>query len=203
MSDPAKRPSAKSASSKSTSAKSRKSGRSGRTQTPEQRRRQAIITAIGLAVVGVLFLVTWLINNHHSADTPSTAAASASATKTTGTKTTGTKTGKKSNAARTTTASGQVPARVTKTLKLIDAGEWPEAANAPGTRGGITFRNSEKRLPATDSTGKRITYQEWDVNPKQQGRSRDAERIVTGSDGSAWYTSDHYDSFIRIRGPNS
>jgi hypothetical protein len=27
----------------------------------------------------------------------------------------------------------------------------------------------------------------------------DAERIITGSDGSAWYTTDHYHTFHRIR----
>ena len=38
-----------------------------------------------------------------------------------------------------------------------------------------------------------------DVNPKKNGQGRDAERIVTGNDGSAWYTLDHYDTFVRIR----
>lgn len=28
---------------------------------------------------------------------------------------------------------------------------------------------------------------------------RDATRIVTGSDGSAWYTDDHYATFTQIR----
>ncbi|GAB08465.1 putative guanyl-specific ribonuclease [Gordonia araii NBRC 100433] len=96
---------------------------------------------------------------------------------------------------------GPVPDRVQRTLDLIDAGQWPEAANAPGTRGGRTFRNNEALLPRTDSTGARASYREWDVNPKRPGRSRDAERIITGADGSAWYTLDHYRSFHRIRGP--
>ena len=90
-----------------------------------------------------------------------------------------------------------------QTLALIDAGTWPAAANAPGTRGGIVFRNNEGRLPSATSSGKAITYREWDVNPKEPGRSRDAERIVTGSDGSAWYTDDHYQTFVLIRGPTS
>ncbi|MFI5720909.1 ribonuclease domain-containing protein [Nocardia sp. NPDC051750] len=92
-----------------------------------------------------------------------------------------------------------VPERAYETLEEIDAGRWPDSANAPGTKGGITFRNREGRLPATDDSGKRVTYQEWDVNPKKPGQSRDAERIVTGSDGSAWYTGDHYDTFTRMR----
>lgn len=47
-----------------------------------------------------------------------------------------------------------------------------------------------------------LRFQEWDVNPKKPGRGRDAERIITADDGSAWYTDDHYRSFKQIRGPN-
>ncbi|MBL1075031.1 ribonuclease [Nocardia sp. 2] len=92
-----------------------------------------------------------------------------------------------------------VPDRAYATLTEIDAGRWPDSANAPGTQGGETWNNRERRLPATDSAGQRITYQEWDVNPKKRGQTRDAERIVTGSDGTAWYTGDHYKTFTRMR----
>ncbi len=51
------------------------------------------------------------------------------------------------------------------------------------------------KLPKTDTTGNPITYQEWDVNAFQKGVNRGKERIVTGSDGSAYYTNDHYISF--------
>jgi guanyl-specific ribonuclease Sa len=52
----------------------------------------------------------------------------------------------------------------------------------------------------SQGTGHRpITYQEWDVNPRVASQDRDAERIITGSDGSAWYTTDHYHTFHRIR----
>ncbi|MGO9071466.1 ribonuclease domain-containing protein [Mycobacterium sp.] len=54
-------------------------------------------------------------------------------------------------------------------------------------------------MPTTDGSGKPITYQEWDVNPKAPGQNRGNERIVTGSDGSAWYTPDHYGTFQRLR----
>ncbi|MGK8485981.1 ribonuclease domain-containing protein [Nocardia asiatica] len=92
-----------------------------------------------------------------------------------------------------------VPERAYATLREIDAGRWPGSANAPGTKGGERWMNRGGDLPAEDGSGKPITYQEWDVNPKQPGRSRDAERIVTGSDGSAWYTGDHYKTFTRMR----
>ncbi|TSE02057.1 ribonuclease [Skermania sp. ID1734] len=97
-----------------------------------------------------------------------------------------------------TTAPG-VPAQAYTTLRLIDAGDWPAAAHAPGTKGGDTWRNSGGDLPRKTSAGVAISYREWDVNAKQRGRTRDAERIVTGSDGSAWYTGDHYRTFTRMR----
>ncbi|MFF0542702.1 ribonuclease domain-containing protein [Nocardia thailandica] len=92
-----------------------------------------------------------------------------------------------------------VPDRAYATLAEIDAGRWPDSANAPGTKGGEQWMNRDRTLPATDAAGKAVRYQEWDVNPKQRNRSRDAERIVTGSDGTAWYTADHYETFTRMR----
>ncbi|GAB2627475.1 hypothetical protein GCM10027068_01750 [Prescottella soli] len=103
-------------------------------------------------------------------------------------------------ASATTTAarpSSAVPQTAWATLAAIDAGRWPPS-DAPGTEGGRTFGNHEGRLPAS-SGGQKVRYQEWDVNRKQSGRGRDAERIITGSDGSAWYTDDHYDTFVRMR----
>lgn len=114
------------------------------------------------------------------------------------------------SAAPTATASSQtaaprgvVPAPVPDaawvTLAEIDAGRWPDSADAPGTRGGDTWQNREGLLPRTDAAGVKIVYREWDVNPKRRGETRDAERIVTGSDAAAWYTGDHYESFTRMR----
>ncbi|CAM3053767.1 ribonuclease domain-containing protein [Skermania piniformis] len=91
-----------------------------------------------------------------------------------------------------------VPAQAGSTLREIDAGRWPADA-APGTKGGDGWANREGRLPRIGAAGTPIRYREWDVNPKRPGRSRDAERIVTGSDGSAWYTGDHYETFVRMR----
>jgi hypothetical protein len=45
----------------------------------------------------------------------------------------------------------------------------------------------------------RLFIKSWDVNPRMPNQDRDAERIVTGSDGSAWFTTDHYRTFHRIR----
>lgn len=92
---------------------------------------------------------------------------------------------------------GPIPDHVWDTLELIDAGDWPPD-DAPGTEGGRRFGNYEGELPAVGDDGQPAAYREWDVNPKKPGRSRDAERIVTGADGSVWYTADHYESFTRM-----
>lgn len=68
-----------------------------------------------------------------------------------------------------------------------------------GYEGGRIFENREEVLPQTDSNGNPIQYQEWDVNPKISGENRGAERLVTGSDGRAWYTNDHYRTFTQVK----
>jgi len=89
----------------------------------------------------------------------------------------------------------KIPEKVLKVLKHVDdRGEAPD-----GYEGGRTFLNVEKHLPQTDESGKRIKYREWDVNPLRQGVNRGPERLVTGSDGSAHYTDDHYRTFTKIR----
>jgi len=71
----------------------------------------------------------------------------------------------------------------------------------PGTaKGGATFENREGRLPTVDGSGKEITYQEWDTEAPQPNSLRGLRRIVTGSDGEAYYTDDHYDTFTEISG---
>jgi ribonuclease T1 len=68
-----------------------------------------------------------------------------------------------------------------------------------GYEGGREFSNREKIVPQADGSGRAIQYREWDVNPKIRGQNRGAERILTGSDGRAWYTNDHYQSFTEIK----
>jgi guanyl-specific ribonuclease Sa len=64
--------------------------------------------------------------------------------------------------------------------------------------GGDTFKNLGTPLPAQSSNGTPITYQEYDVNPYQPGVNRGGERIVVGSDGSKYYTDDHYSTFKKV-----
>lgn len=69
----------------------------------------------------------------------------------------------------------------------------------PGFVGGRVFGNYEGQLPRYDARRKRLEYREWDVRPKAEGRTRGAERLVTASDGRAWYTADHYRTFIEVK----
>ncbi|MEU7634017.1 ribonuclease domain-containing protein [Nocardia sp. NPDC049220] len=165
--------------------------------TPKLIRVLAVVGAVALALVVVAVFALRGGND----DTP---AATATARATTAAPRDGaphggsTMTRDGSTASPVTQAPG-VPDRAYQTLREIDAGRWPDSANSPGTKGGERWMNRGRDLPVVDASGKPVTYQEWDVNPKQPGRSRDAERIVTGSDGSAWYTGDHYKTFTRMR----
>jgi guanyl-specific ribonuclease Sa len=92
-----------------------------------------------------------------------------------------------------------VPAKVAAVLKHIDETGKP----LKDYEGGRTFlnlgKNGEESLPRRDSRGKAISYHEWDVNPHIPGRNRGTERLITGSDGSAYYTADHYKTYTKIR----
>ena len=63
---------------------------------------------------------------------------------------------------------------------------------APGKCiGGDYFGNYDRNLPAG------VKYRECDIGTLGR-RSRGAKRIIYGSDGSIWYTDDHYESFTRL-----
>jgi len=92
-------------------------------------------------------------------------------------------------------AAGKGASKFTDVLNTIKGtGKAPD-----GFKGGSTFANDGRAggqvLPKTDAAGNPVTYKEWDVNPFQKGVNRGTERIVTGSDGRAYYTTDHYTTF--------
>jgi RHS repeat-associated protein len=94
---------------------------------------------------------------------------------------------------------GPIAPKIKNTLDSIDkTGEAP-----PGQQGGRNFENDGRgggqKLPSSDPNGNPINYKEWDVNAKQPGVNRGGERLVTGSDGSAYSTTDHYQTFTRVR----
>jgi ribonuclease T1 len=83
----------------------------------------------------------------------------------------------------------QLPLEGRKTLKLIKQG-----GPFPYRKDGTTFQNREKRLPVHP----RGYYKEYTV--KTPGKTnRGARRIVAGSRGEFYYTSDHYTTFKRIK----
>ena len=92
-------------------------------------------------------------------------------------------------------SNGDIPSKVYEVLSHIKSNGKP----LDGYVGGRKFGNYEKLLPKEDEEGRKIQYQEWDVNPKIEGKNRGTERIVTGSDGKAYYTNDHYRSFQVIQ----
>ena len=70
-----------------------------------------------------------------------------------------------------------------------------------GYKGGRKFDNDGRgggqKLPTYDSSGNRINYREYDINPYAKGE-RGINRLVIGTDGKAWYTQDHYMTFSSI-----
>ncbi len=96
---------------------------------------------------------------------------------------------------RHTAKAKDIPPYVYEVLDYVRANK-----KAPkGYVGGRRFGNFEKRLPANSQSGQKMSYQEWDVFPKEKGKNRGAERLVTSQNRRAWYTKDHYESFIEIK----
>ncbi|MGE3810640.1 MAG: ribonuclease domain-containing protein [Candidatus Nanopelagicales bacterium] len=82
----------------------------------------------------------------------------------------------------------QLPPEGVETLRLIDS-DGP----FPYSKDGVTFQNREGILPKQTSG----FYQEYTVETPGSD-DRGARRIVTGKDGSRFYTDDHYDSFREV-----
>ncbi|MCL2853736.1 MAG: hypothetical protein FWE20_12045, partial [Defluviitaleaceae bacterium] len=95
---------------------------------------------------------------------------------------------------------GGLPPNAQASFKLYDAHGW--SGMPPGlsnVRAGRLWHNKSAQLPSHDRNGNPITYREFDVNSQIPGQSRDAQRFVVGSDGSIFFTDNHYNSFMRIR----
>lgn len=60
-------------------------------------------------------------------------------------------------------------------------------------------RNGGYRLPSQDSNGNPITYREWGTKQSGANPKPGNERIVTGSDGSIYYSATHYQTFMRYK----
>ncbi|MDI2112205.1 ribonuclease domain-containing protein [Commensalibacter nepenthis] len=92
----------------------------------------------------------------------------------------------------------EIPQKAKDTLNRVDEKGSPFA----GYKGGRTYNNNpkpgEQKLPEQDANGNTISYKEWDTDLYVKG-NRNADRVVTGSDGSAYYTNTHYRTFQKIR----
>jgi PPE family/ribonuclease len=64
--------------------------------------------------------------------------------------------------------------------------------------GGDQWMNDGSPLPTVDAEGSPITYKEYDRYPYTPGMRRGPDRIVIGSDGSRYFTSDHYETFVKF-----
>jgi ribonuclease T1 len=87
-------------------------------------------------------------------------------------------------------ADSQIPTKASQVLQYVrENGKAPD-----GYEGGRVFENREGRLPAGGD------YREFDVDP--HNGQRNAERlIVEWSSKKAWYTGDHYQTFVPMPGP--
>ena len=77
---------------------------------------------------------------------------------------------------------------------------WNGQVSGGPSHAGGTFKNdgsgNSAILPTENKNGK-ITYKKFDINQTTTGR--DSSRFIKGSDGSVYYTNDHYKTFTRIK----
>ena len=75
---------------------------------------------------------------------------------------------------------------------MLAAIEARQGEPLEGHVGGRAFHNRERRLPAG-------RYREYDVHPRVPGQDRGPERLVIEqSTGRAYYTRDHYRTFVPL-----
>jgi hypothetical protein len=100
---------------------------------------------------------------------------------------------------------GPAPENAWNTLNHIDQnGAGPAGYGLPKWQGKQRPYSNDGRdnttiLPRANANGDAITYHEYDVNPFVKGQNRGGERLVVGTDGSAYYTGDHYFNWIQLR----
>ncbi len=97
--------------------------------------------------------------------------------------------GRAASAGRASAGGPQCPPEVAKTLERIKAGE-----SYPHRNDGTIFRNKEALLPAKPEG----YYREW-VHPTPGEKGPGSQRVVTGQGGEAYYTPDHYNTFVPVR----
>lgn len=78
---------------------------------------------------------------------------------------------------------------------------WKTTSNdlAGGMKAGKKYKNKSKALPTKDSAGESISYKEYDAEYPNEDGNRGTKRFVRGSDGSTYYTDDHYKTFEKVQ----
>jgi guanyl-specific ribonuclease Sa len=171
-------------------------------------------TLVLVGLFAVVAVALWLLNGSHGSApvVTSGAGATSGSVATSGPKATSGRTAASRPAVTADrTVSGQPPsaqppsagapvrAKALYVLGVVDAtGQAPQ-----GYVGGRQFLNDSRGgttlLPRRDAAGAAVTYHEYDVNPRRPGVNRGPQRLVVGSDGSAWVTADHYVTWSRLR----
>ena len=97
----------------------------------------------------------------------------------------------------------EMPQDVQESYQRYKEAGWPQTPRLPGQSSGTfadkPWQNRNGDLPTQKSDGVPITYREHDVHDKVTGQNRDGCRFVTGSDGSVYYTNDHYGTFTKLQ----
>lgn len=92
-----------------------------------------------------------------------------------------------SDAPVTSGTTESIPPKVLHVLQIVrSTGQPPE-----GYVGGRAFQNHEGHLPSNGD------YREFDVDPHVEGRNAE-HIIVEWNTKKAWYTADHYQTFIPL-----
>lgn len=103
--------------------------------------------------------------------------------------------------ARSEFVQGPIPEKPVQLLERLDT----TGEKFPNIKGGQPWHNrpepGRERLPTSTADGRPIAYKEYELEPKIPGQKRPSPRLVTGDDGSAYYTRDHYHKFFIMRGP--
>ena len=99
-----------------------------------------------------------------------------------------------------TTPINTLPQNVQDAYNNYSKNNWAGkySGQTPKTKAGGKYQNRNGALPTQTNSGDQITYREYDVNNCPDNAKRDSHRFVVGSDGSVYYTFDHYKTFIKI-----
>ncbi len=95
----------------------------------------------------------------------------------------------------------KLPSNAIEMYKKYEKSGWRGTVEGQtyGTSAGGKYLNRDSKLPIVDNEGNPLTYREFDVNNKLPNANRDAQRFIVGSDGSIYYTDNHYLTFTKIK----